>query len=51
MDLPFIETLSEAERLEPMVVFIWPNLLLGIGADMVAYYRLMPTSAEVTISG
>ena len=46
MDLPFIETLSEADRLEPMVVFVWPNLLLGIGADMVAYYRLMPTSAE-----
>ena len=46
MDLPFIETLSEAERLEPMVVFVWPNLLLGIGADLVAYYRLMPTSAE-----
>ena len=29
-----------------MVVFVWPNLLLGIGADQVAYYRLMPTSAE-----
>ena len=46
MDLPFIETLNEAERMEPMVVFVWPNLLLGIGADQVAYYRLMPTSAE-----
>ena len=45
-NLPFIQTLSEAERLEPMVAFVWPNLLLGIGADMVAYYRLMPTSAE-----
>jgi phenylpropionate dioxygenase-like ring-hydroxylating dioxygenase large terminal subunit len=43
---PFFEGLTEAECLEPMVVFIWPSLLLGIGADMVAYYRVMPTSSE-----
>jgi len=45
-DFPFIDGLSEAECLEPMVVFIWPNLLLGIGAELVAYYRLMPTTPQ-----
>ena len=45
-DFPFFESLTEAECLEPMVVFIWPSLLLGIGPDMIAYYRLMPTSSQ-----
>ncbi len=45
-DFPHIDGLSEAECLEPHVIFIWPNLLLGVGADQVAYYRVMPTSAE-----
>ncbi|MFT5133375.1 MAG: phenylpropionate dioxygenase-like ring-hydroxylating dioxygenase large terminal subunit, partial [Gammaproteobacteria bacterium] len=45
-DFPVIDGLSETERLEPMVVFIWPSLLLGVGPDLVAYYRLMPTSSE-----
>ncbi len=44
--LPFIEGLTEDERMEPLVVFVWPSLLLGVGPDQVAYYRLMPTSAE-----
>ncbi len=45
-EFPFIKGLTETECLEPMVVFIWPSLLLGVGADQVAYYRLMPTSPE-----
>lgn len=45
-ELPLIETLTESERMKPLVVFIWPNLLLGVGPDQVAYYRVMPTSAE-----
>lgn len=44
--LPVIDGLSEAECLEPLVVFIWPSLLLGVGPDQVAYYRVMPTSAQ-----
>ena len=46
LNLPFIEALTAAERMEPMVVFVWPSLLLGVGTDQVAYYRIMPTDAE-----
>jgi len=43
--IPFIESLTDKERLEPMVAFVWPSLLLGIGPDQIAYYRIMPTAA------
>ncbi len=44
--LPFIDGLTEKEKLEPTVAFVWPSLLLGIGPDQIASYRILPTSAE-----
>ena len=43
--LPFISGLTEQEKLEPAVAFVWPSMLLGIGPDQLAYYRILPTSA------
>ena len=44
--LPFIQSLTAEECFEPLVVFVWPSLLLGIGPDQIAYYRIMPTAAD-----